>query len=174
MSGSQAEGEPLESLYRVIMQDLPQAQFNGWAKVEVMGHQSHVGYVKTEAYGAAVLFRIDTPALPERQYELTEPAHMGGRWCPVGTKVKRQASPGVSVLVGAGSIYRIIPCSEAAAMKAIEAGVRSELCAVDVPQLAAPAEEPDGDDPDEFFDDDGDQGGEEARFFSPAVSSLTP
>jgi hypothetical protein len=48
--------------------DLPQAQFNGWARVEVMGHQTHIGYVRTEAYGAAVLFRVDTPDLPEREY----------------------------------------------------------------------------------------------------------
>ena len=38
-----------------------QAEFKGWAKVEVMGHQSHIGYVTTEAYGQAVLFRIDRP-----------------------------------------------------------------------------------------------------------------
>ena len=53
--------------------ELPQAQFNGWARVEVMGHQTHIGYVRTEAYGAAVLFRVDTPELPEREYVLESP-----------------------------------------------------------------------------------------------------
>ena len=73
-----------------------QAEYKGWAKVEVMGHQSHIGYVSTEAYGAAVLFRIDRPAIPEIAVEP------------------------ISVLVGAGSIYRIIPCSEEVAIAAIQ------------------------------------------------------
>lgn len=30
------------------MNELPQAQFNGWARVEVMGHQTHIGFVKTD------------------------------------------------------------------------------------------------------------------------------
>lgn len=118
-----------------------QAKFEGWAKVEVMGHQSHIGYVKTEAYGQAVLFRIDTPELPEREYVLTEPeyARTNGStsWCPQGTKVKREATPGITVLVGSGSIYRIIPLSEAAALKAIESNGRAPLMVLQLPERAA-------------------------------------
>ena len=110
-----------------------QAQFNGWARVEVMGHQTHIGYVKTEAYGQAVMFRIDTPELPEREYTLTEPEYVAGSWTPAGAKVQRSASPGCSVLVGAGSIYRILPCDEAAALKAIETSQRSELKLISLP-----------------------------------------
>ena len=83
------------------MSEDKQAQFNGWARVEVMGHQSHIGFVRTEAYGQAVLFRIDTPELPEREFVLEEPAYVDGRWTPEGAKVRRAASDGVSVLVGA-------------------------------------------------------------------------
>ncbi len=114
-------------------EELPQSQFNGWARVEVMGHQTHIGYVRTEAYGAAVLFRVDTPDLPEREYELARPEWAGETYCPVGTKVKRAAEPGVSVLVGAGSIYRIVPCTEDAARKAIESNRRAELKLVALP-----------------------------------------
>lgn len=136
------------------MNEQQQASFSGWAKVEVMGHQSHTGFCRTEAYGSAVLFRIDTPELPEREYVLTEPAYAqnGERssWTPAGAKVRRLASPGVSVLVGAGSIYRIIPCTEAVAMKAIEADMRSPLKLVELPpQLAIEptgSEWPDGQD----------------------------
>lgn len=134
------------------MGEPPQAQFNGWAKVEVMGHQSHIGYVKTEAYGQAVLFRIDTPGAPEREYVLEEPAYVNGLWTQPGVKVQRAERPGVSVLVGAGSIYRIIPCTEAAALKAIEASVRSELKLVEAPPvraLAASVSNEDFDEPDE-------------------------
>ena len=124
------------------MAEEQQAQFNGWAKVEVMGHQSHIGFVRTEAYGGAVLFRIDTPELPEREYTLTEPEYVDGKWTPSGATVQRAAAPGVSVLVGAGSIYRIVPCTEGVALKAIEAGARAELKLVALPeasQIAAPS-----------------------------------
>jgi len=132
-----------------------QAKFEGWAKVEVMGHQSHIGFVRTEAYGQAVLFRIDTPELPDREYTLTEPEHAGGRWCPAGTKVQRAACPGLTVLVGSGSIYRIVPCSEAAAMKAIEQNGRSPLKVIELPALAAAADNPAGDE-DPAADEDAD------------------
>lgn len=117
------------------MSEQQQSTFNGWAKVEVMGHQSHIGYVKTEAYGAAVLFRIDTPDLPEREYVLESPEYTeNGSWTPKGAKVKRESVAGVSVLVGAGSIYRIVPCTEAAALKAIETSSRSPLKLVELPE----------------------------------------
>ena len=110
-----------------------QASFNGWARVEVMGHQTHIGFVRTEAYGQAVMFRIDTPELPEREYVLEEPAYVDSRWTPAGAKVQRAATPGCSVLVGAGSIYRIIPCSEVAALRAIESTQRAELKLIELP-----------------------------------------
>jgi len=113
--------------------ETPQAQFSGWAKVEVMGHQSHIGFVKTEAYGQAVLFRVDQPQLPERQYVLEEPAYVDGKWTPAGATVLRAASEGCSVLIGSGSVYRITPCTEGAAMRAIENGVRSELKLISLP-----------------------------------------
>ena len=50
------------------MSEENQASFSGWAKVEVMGHQSHIGFVRTEAYGQAVMFRIHTPELPVREF----------------------------------------------------------------------------------------------------------
>ncbi len=144
------------------MTDEQQSSFNGWARVEVMGHQSHIGFVRTEAYGAAVLFRVDTPELPEREYVLTESQYAQEgespnltRWTPAGSKVKRLATPGVTVLIGAGSIYRIIPCTEAAAMKAIEETARSPLKLLELPPervLAAGSSEPEG----EGSDDDED------------------
>ncbi len=119
-----------------------QNSFSGWARVEVMGHQTHIGYVRTEAYGQAVMFRIDTPGLPEREYTLTEPAYVGGRWTQAGAVVKRDAWPDCSVMVGAGSIYRIMPCDEAAAMKAIEGSQRAELKLISLPEgMALPTPE---------------------------------
>jgi hypothetical protein len=141
------------------MNELPQSQFNGWAKVEVMGHQTHIGYVRTEAYGGSVLFRVDQPQLPEREFTLEEPAYVDGKWTLAGAKVKRAASEGCSVLIGAGSIYRIVPCTESAAMRALEAAERAELKLVELPpQMAlaagARAESDDFDDEDEEEEDE--------------------
>jgi hypothetical protein len=120
-----------------------QANFEGWARVEVMGHQTHIGFVRTEAYGAAVMFRVDAPELPEREYVLESPEYVDGRWTPAGATVQRPAVKGHSVLVGAGSIYRIIPCDEAAALKAIETSGRTELKLISLPEgKALPAPEP--------------------------------
>lgn len=115
------------------MTEEKQASFEGWAKVEVMGHQSHIGFVRTEAYGQAVMFRIDTPELPAREYELASPEYVGGSWCPAGTRVQREARPGSTVMVGAGSIYRICPCTEDVAIRAIDRDSRAELKLISLP-----------------------------------------
>lgn len=115
------------------MNEIPQAQFAGWARVEVMGHQTHIGYVKTEAYGTAVLFRVDTPELPDREYVLTEPEWGERAMIPAGSKVQRSGSPGGTALIGSGSIYRIIPCTEEAARLAIEQSTRRALKVIELP-----------------------------------------
>lgn len=111
-----------------------QAKFEGWAKVEVMGHQTHIGFVRTEAYGQAVMFRIDTPGAAERELILEAPEYVGGQWTPAGATVKRAAREGCTVMVGAGSIYRIIPCTEAAAMRAIEREMPAAMKLVSLPE----------------------------------------
>ena len=151
------------------MAEEQQASYNGWARVEVMGHQTHIGYVRTEAYGQAVMFRVDTPELPEREYVLEEPEYASfseaenltrSQWVPAGSKVLRKARDGCSVLVGAGSIYRILPCTEAAALKAIDQTSRPELKLISLPEgkaLPSPEQQPtsyrdaEDDDPDAAF-----------------------
>ncbi len=130
-------------------------EFSGWAKVEIMGKQVHLGFVKTEVYGQAVMFRVDTPQLPERQYVLESPAFVDGKWCPAGTTVLRVALEGCSVLIGSGSIYRLTPCTEAACMRAIEMGQRAELKLISLPEAKALG--PSGVDP---YDDDDDDSNE--------------
>ena len=115
------------------------ASFEGWALVELFGHAKEVGYVTTEAYGSAVLFRCDTPELPEREYTLESPEYAsengaGTRWCPVGTKVRRPASPAKSRLIGPGAIYAITPCNEDTARRAIESVIRRPLILLELPK----------------------------------------
>lgn len=129
-----------------------QASFDGWAVVEVMGRQSYSGYVVTEAYGAAVLFRVDVPELPEREYALKQPEWIGGSTLPAGTTVKRPAEPGYTKLIGAGSIYCITPTSEELVREHLEKCRRRPLLVLDrgvVKEIANPDADPDEDyDPD--------------------------
>src|SRR6266567_2000773 len=130
-----------------------QAEFRGWAKVEVMGHQSHTGFVTTEAFGQAVLFRIDRPEIEEREITLTEPDWIGDQRAPAGTIVKRPRIAAATVLIGAQSIYRMIPCDEATALKAIETSERRPLILVRLPEAAQIAAA----DPDDQEDNDEDE-----------------
>lgn len=141
--------------------DQSQAKFDGWAIVDVLGHQRYVGYVTTEAYGGAVLFRIDVPALEERERTTKRPGYVGDDYVPAGTLVKEGAVAGYTKLVGAGSIYTITPCTKDAALAAVEEIQRRPLMQVTPPPLdaralpAAPDDDGDNDPDDEDEDDDG-------------------
>jgi hypothetical protein len=139
------------------------SDFTGFARVEVMGHVSHCGFVTTQAFGAAVLFRVDRPEIAEREITLTKSGWVDNRHCPAGTVVKRPKIKAATVLIGAGSIYRIIPCTEEAALLAIEQNEARPLILVSVPESAQlPAgeskpkawdEDPDDEEDDDPFDD---------------------
>lgn len=116
--------------------DEQQSKFEGWAILELMGHRREIGYVTTEHYGAASLFRVDSPEFEEREFELTKPQYVDGRMVPAGSKVKRSGIPAKSCLVGPGSIYALNPCTEETARKAIEEGIHRPLILLSVPERA--------------------------------------
>lgn len=116
------------------------ATFRGWAVVEVFGHQKYAGYVTTEAYGAAVLFRIDVPALEARERTTKAPGYVGGRYVPAGTQVCEGAVNSYSKLLGVSAIFSITPCSQELALKVVEEIQPRPLISADVPpELALPA-----------------------------------
>lgn len=142
-----------------------QAKFDGWAIVDVMGHQRYVGYVTTEAYGGAVLFRIEVPALEERERVTVRAGYLDGVLVPAGTRVKEGAVQGYTKLVGAGSIYTITPCTQEAALKAVEQAQPRPMTPIGLPTVAAlPPADPERlthDEADDYLgdedeDDDGD------------------
>lgn len=120
-----------------------QSKFEGWAIVELFGHQREAGYVSIEVYGVAVLFRVDVPELPERETVLDRPEWVqrepGGEteYTPVGSKVKRAAVPARSRLIGPGAIYAINPCTEEAARLVVDGMDRSPLILLESPKSAA-------------------------------------
>ena len=115
------------------METAVQANFEGWAIVELMGRQTEIGFVTTQAFGQAVMFRIDTPDLPEREFVLTTPDYVCDAWTPAGATVKRAASPARSRLVSPGSLYAINPCTEEAARAAIERMTHRPLILISKP-----------------------------------------
>lgn len=119
--------------------DAPQAKFEGWAIVEMFGHQREVGFVTTDTFGTAALFRIDTPEQPEQEIVLKRPTYVGETWTPAGAKVKRAASPARTKLVGPGAIYAITPCTEETARKAMEELSHRPLILLSMPEDAKPA-----------------------------------
>jgi hypothetical protein len=116
-----------------------QAKFEGWAIVEMMGRQQEIGFVTTEAYGVAVLFRVDVPEIPEHDFILKRPEYgsiRDGRcqYLPPGTKVKRPGVLARSRLISPAAVYAINPCSEAAAKAAMENNARRTLICIELPQ----------------------------------------
>jgi hypothetical protein len=115
------------------VEEIKQGNFEGWAVVEMMGHRQEIGFVTTEAYGGAVLFRVDTPELPEREYVLTKPEFTDSGYSPAGSKVKRSGMPARSCLVAPGSLYALNPCTQEAAIAAIDRSMTRRLILVELP-----------------------------------------
>ena len=72
-------------------QDAPAPQLKAWALVELFGHQRIVGHCTSEAFGSAVLLRVDVPDL-----------FHGGK------KVRE----GFTRYFGMGAIYSVTPIDE--------------------------------------------------------------
>jgi hypothetical protein len=119
-----------------------QAKFEGWAIVEQMGHNRYAGFVTTEYFGGTALFRIDVPALEERERTTKRPEYdSDGRYLPAGVKVKESAVQGYTKYIGPSSLFALTPCTEAAVLAAIEEIQPRRVMAVtlpETPQLAIP------------------------------------
>jgi len=137
-----------------------QAKFEGWAVVEVFGHQKYAGFVTTEAFGQAVLFRVDVPPLPERERVTTYYGHDDdGKSVPPGSTVKEVAVQGYTKYFGPGAIYAMTPCTQEAAEKAVASIQPRKVSLVSLAPDAAvlpPHQDEDDDesDDDHAFDDD--------------------
>ena len=111
-----------------------QNKFEGWAIVELMGHQKEAGFVTTEAYGQAVLFRVDVPEIPESEETATRSSWNGVNYSESEVKVKKEALPARSRLIAPSAIYAINPCTEAAAKALLERSVSRRLIPLEAPK----------------------------------------
>ena len=133
-----------------------QATFEGWAIVEVFGHQRYAGFVTTEAFGQAVLFRVDVPPLAERERTTKQYGYDDdGKSVPPGSIVKESAVQGYTKYFGPGAIYAMTPCTQDAAEKAVESMQARKVSVVSIPPDAAtlpPHRDDDNDDGESGFD----------------------
>src|SRR5271154_4995145 len=66
----------------------------GWSVAELFGHGKAIGFVTTEYFGTACIFRCYTPERAAREYLLEKPSYgrhpetMAEMLLPAGTKVK--------------------------------------------------------------------------------------
>lgn len=126
------------------MNEQPTARFDGWAIVEIMGHQRVAGMVTTEAFGSVVMFRVTAPEVPETEVVIEQDGYFEGHLLGKGSRIA-SGRPRVSTLVGAGSVYRLTECTEAEALVANPL-VRRVIERVERKQLSSGA----------MFDDDAD------------------
>jgi hypothetical protein len=144
-----------------------QTTFEGWAIVEIYGHQRYAGYVRTAYYGTACMFNIDVPPLKERERVTRSGCYVETEtdsrvWAPPGSTIKQPATIGYSKLYGIGAIFSMTPCDEKAALAAVEEIQPRSLMLVKVPEgakaIAAAVDRAiDPDDEDERDDGDDDE-----------------
>lgn len=130
------------------------SKFEGWAVVELFGHQKEFGFVTTQYFGTACLLQIDVPELVEREVTLSRPQYVDGDWTPAGAVIKKSAVPARTRMVGPGAVYSLNPCAEEVVRKMIDESSR-DIAVVKLPdakQLESGVTEPDEDEDMEGYD----------------------
>ncbi len=132
-----------------------QSTYEGWAVVEVFGHQRYAGYVTSEAFGQAVLFRVEVPPLEARERVTKHWEYADEKNVPPGSTVRDDAVQGYTKFFGPGAIYALTPCTQAAAEKAVAAMQARKVSVVQLAPEAKTLPPPrDDDDDDDQSDDD--------------------
>jgi hypothetical protein len=114
--------------------DQQQSKFEGWAVIELFGHQKIAGHVTTEYYGSAAMFRVDVPELPEREVTISQPEYVQTEeysgYVYAGSVLRRAMEPGFTRIIGPGAVYAINPCTEATVRQSRESDRRRPVVPV--------------------------------------------
>lgn len=117
-------------------------QFEGWAIVEIMGHQKVSGYVTTVAYGSVVMFKVLQTAVDPVEEVLTERGWFGGHGYLEAGSVIRRSRKQAETQVGANSIYRLTRCTEQQANESqpvdVEVVHKAGVKAIEAPDAQTP------------------------------------
>lgn len=98
-----------------------QNNFEGWAIVEIFGHQRYAGFVSTQYFGTCAMFRVDVPELQQREVVTKRPQYIESAYRPAGTTIVQAPVQGYTKFFGVGAIYALTPCTQEAALKTLEA-----------------------------------------------------
>ncbi|KAA6459608.1 hypothetical protein DYQ86_15935 [Acidobacteria bacterium AB60] len=109
------------------------ARFEGWALVELMGHQREAGYVTTQYFGDKAMFQIDVPEIPAGQETLTQPKWGDAGMMQPGTVIEREAVPGRTRIVNPAAVYALNPATEEAVRAAVSASERRTIKVLSLP-----------------------------------------
>lgn len=119
------------------MEETTQNHFEGWAVLEIMGHNKFSGYVTTVVYGSTAFFRIDVPEVPKRERKTPYDSFIQDVRVPGGSVVTEAPVQAFTKIFGAGSIYCLTPCTEKFARKAAERDAGSRpVSVVSMPSIA--------------------------------------
>lgn len=100
-----------------------QRTYEGWAIVDVLGHQRFVGYVTTEYFGQTAFFHVVTPARDPRERVVDGSAYVdfkGMAFPPKGFTVLEDGKPASERFIGSGSIYSLTPTTRERVMEILE------------------------------------------------------
>ncbi len=100
-------------------------KFEGWAIVEIMGHQTYSGFVSEQVIGGAALVRVDVPGAPITDGD---------------GKIVGEQDGAFTKMFGLASIYCITPVAEEFARRAI-ARTYSKPVSLYMPEYQGPITE---------------------------------
>lgn len=144
-----------------MSQEQQLANFEGYAIVEIMGHQRAAGHVTTQYFGGVAVFRVVQQEIPDETITLDKDQWIDGERLYAGSVI-RVSRPRAETFVAASSLYRMTPCTEAEATasqpKKIEVVMRAERKLVSAPSALG---DEDDDELDNEWDDEEDHDDEE-------------
>ena len=110
------------------------AKFEGWALIELFGHQKEAGYVTTQYFGDKAMFQVDVPEIAAREETLTRPQWGETQLYPAGSVIEKQAIEGRTRLINPGAVYAMNPATEQAVRSAIASSERREIKVISLPE----------------------------------------
>jgi hypothetical protein len=114
-----------------------QANWSGWALLELMGHNHEAGFISTLYFGGVALLQVDVPEIPAREETLSRPQWNDTALLPVGTVIRKEAIPGRTCMLNPSAIYRLNPATEEAVRAAIAASERRAIKVISMPAPSA-------------------------------------
>lgn len=110
------------------------AKFEGWALIELFGHQCEAGFITTQYFGDKAMFQVDVPEIEARRETLDRPRWIGNTLAPAGTTVEGEVIPGRTRFINPGAVYAMNPATENVVRAAIARSATREIKVISLPE----------------------------------------